>query len=213
MNMVIETCGVTAVYVYYTVTYSQFVSHLRTSISSLLLLHVFHGTCQGIYMQTSTFGSLLVVFRFCEAYKTGMTGTKYVWIMVGWYDDGWWRTRDPAVTCTIEEMDRAAEGYVAAGDVFLNPSGLAGLAGITPTEFLDLYNNRTNYGQPHGSNLVAQMYDAVWAMALALNKTEAHLVAAGYAMFTFLCNTPTKASHKLLIMSYHQVFPVQVYAV
>ena len=104
-----------------------------------------------------------------------MVGPKYVWIMVGWYDDKWWRTGEPDANCTVEEMNMAAEGYMAVGDMVFNPSMQPGIARITSQQFLGLYNDRTNRRQPHGSNLVSQTYDAIWAMALALNETETQL--------------------------------------
>ena len=41
------------------------------------------------------------------------------------------------------------------------------------------YNKRTNYTEPHATNLMAQAHDAIWAMALALNVTEAQLIETG----------------------------------
>ena len=59
-----------------------------------------------------------------QAYKQGMYGPKYVWVFPGWYDDKWWRTMpEERGDCTDEQMDAVAEGYFAAGDVTLNPTG------------------------------------------------------------------------------------------
>ena len=76
-------------------------------------------------------------------------------------------------------MEEAAEGYLRVSDLTLNPFGQAGMAGITPAEFMELYNERTNNTHPLGSDLVATSYDAIWAMALALNATETQLIATG----------------------------------
>ena len=80
-------------------------------------------------------------------------------------------------------MEVAAEGYIKVSDITLNPSGQAGVAGITPAEYMELYNERTNYTHPLGSDLVAMSYDAIWAVTLALNATETQLIATG------LCRT------------------------
>ena len=96
-----------------------------------------------------------------------------------WANDGFWHASYPDLGCTKEEMAEAAEGYLKVSDLALNPSGQAGIAGITPAEFMELYNERTNYTHPLGSDLVTMSYDAVWAVALALNATEIQLIATG----------------------------------
>ena len=53
------------------------------------------------------------------------------------------------------------------------------ISGQTPDEMLKEYNKRTNYTEPHATNLMAQAHDAIWAMALALNVTEAQLIETG----------------------------------
>ncbi len=76
-------------------------------------------------------------------------------------------------------MEQVAEGYFSPGDVTRNPISKPTISGITPEQFDQLYDIRTNYTSPFGSNLVSQAYDAVWAMALALNATENQLIEMG----------------------------------
>ena len=54
--------------------------------------------------------SLLFVF---QAYKSGMYGSSYVWILPGWYEKQWWGTRDADLDCTPEQIKEAAGHYIA----------------------------------------------------------------------------------------------------
>ena len=105
-----------------------------------------------------------------KAYKAGLYGPKYVWFFPGWLDKYWWRQNTGG--CTVEQMDAAAEGYISPGAVTLNPEDQATLSGLTPTQFLAIYNKRTNYTTPLGTNMMPQAFDAIWAMAVALNNTQ-----------------------------------------
>ena len=51
---------------------------------------------------------------------------------------------------------------------------------------MEEYNELTNYTEPHATNLMAQAHDAIWAMALVLNATEAQLIDMGNTSFSFL---------------------------
>nr|XP_006818866.1 PREDICTED: gamma-aminobutyric acid type B receptor subunit 1-like [Saccoglossus kowalevskii] len=91
---------------------------------------------------------------FCEAYKRGMYGAKYVWFVQGWFTKSLIDSAysDSTVDCTREQIDEVME---------------------TPDEFLSLYNNYMNHT---AENLVGYInipyaYDTVWAIALALNDT------------------------------------------
>ncbi len=101
-----------------------------------------------------------------------------MWAFPGWYDEGWWRNTT-GHDCTIEQMEHVAEGHFRPGDILRNPTSEQGFSGITPEEFNQMYNIRTNYTSPFGTSVVSQAYDAVWAMALALNATENQLIEIG----------------------------------
>ena len=40
-----------------------------------------------------------------------MYGKRYVWIIIGWYEDKWWETKlnENHITCTTREMGKAVE--------------------------------------------------------------------------------------------------------
>ncbi|XP_072046611.1 gamma-aminobutyric acid type B receptor subunit 1-like [Amphiura filiformis] len=58
---------------------------------------------------------------FCQAYKEGMYGGKYVWFTPGWYSPEWWRKRGPGedLDCTPEQMEMAVNGYFGVSYVSL----------------------------------------------------------------------------------------------
>lgn len=51
-----------------------------------------------------------------------MYGKRYVWIIIGWYEDKWWETKlnEDHITCTTREMGEAVEGYLATDHMKLN---------------------------------------------------------------------------------------------
>eukprot|EP00057_Strongylocentrotus_purpuratus_P002782 XP_003725244.1 PREDICTED: gamma-aminobutyric acid type B receptor subunit 1 [Strongylocentrotus purpuratus] len=74
---------------------------------------------------------------FCEAYKRGLYGAKYVWLLVGWYMRDWWLVEDDRIDCTPEELTEAVEGYFAVDSMDTNVDdrmSVSGLAEALPTE-------------------------------------------------------------------------------
>lgn len=51
-----------------------------------------------------------------------MYGKRYVWIIIGWYEDKWWeRSLDQDdISCSTDEMTKAVEGYLATDHLNLN---------------------------------------------------------------------------------------------
>ncbi|XP_070569567.1 gamma-aminobutyric acid type B receptor subunit 1-like [Ptychodera flava] len=119
---------------------------------------------------------------FCEAYKLHMIGSKYAWFIQGWYEDTWiddtWR--DGVVDCTKEQIAESIEGAFSVFTFDINPvRNEPGISGMTPNEYLDLYDEYVNYTTESltGYKLSGAAYDAVWAIALALNDTKNKLEA------------------------------------
>ncbi|XP_046559273.1 gamma-aminobutyric acid type B receptor subunit 1-like, partial [Haliotis rubra] len=116
---------------------------------------------------------------FCEAYKVGLYGSKIVWVINGWFDDFWWLVPDASVDCTPEEMSRAVEGYIAVDRLYISPIEIAAISGITPSQYLAIYANRTNNVNYPGTKAAPMGYDSIWALALALNDTLTELIDTG----------------------------------
>uniref|UniRef100_A0A8C5QMN7 Gamma-aminobutyric acid type B receptor subunit 1 n=1 Tax=Leptobrachium leishanense TaxID=445787 RepID=A0A8C5QMN7_9ANUR len=127
---------------------------------------------------------------FCEVYKERLFGKKYVWFLIGWYADNWFKTPDPAINCTIEEMTRAVEGHVTTEIVMLNPENTRGISNMTSQEFMEKLEMRlgTHPEETGGLQEAPLAYDAIWALALALNKTAHELSKKGLRLEDFNYN-------------------------
>ncbi|XP_047017147.1 gamma-aminobutyric acid type B receptor subunit 1 isoform X2 [Ictalurus punctatus] len=128
---------------------------------------------------------------FCEVYKEKLYGKKYVWFLIGWYADNWFKIKDPAINCTMEQMTEAVEGHVTTEIVMLNPETVRGASNLTSQEFLAQLMSRLGGKNPEetgGFQEAPLAYDAVWALALALNKTVAPLRAKGRRLEDFNYN-------------------------
>lgn len=165
----------------------------------------------------------------CEAYKRGLYGDKYVWFLIGWYEDDWW-TEVKDLDCTYEQMKAAVDGHLTTEGLLLNLDNRRTISGYTSREWLHRYQselaNRASRGpltsipgynlshedtssavystenldriassnssfkqhssvtmqktqtpaittsiRPEGYQEAPLAYDAIWAIALALNST------------------------------------------
>ena len=51
-----------------------------------------------------------------QAYKVGLYGSTYVWIVPGWWGEHWWKKNDPTVDCTPDQIKEAAGHYIAIAE-------------------------------------------------------------------------------------------------
>ncbi|CAJ1083644.1 LOW QUALITY PROTEIN: gamma-aminobutyric acid type B receptor subunit 1 [Xyrichtys novacula] len=128
---------------------------------------------------------------FCEVYKEKLFGKKHVWFLIGWYADNWFKIKDPSINCTVEQMTEAVEGHVTTEIVMLNPETVRGASNLTSQEFLTQLMSKLggkNSEETGGFQEAPLAYDAVWALALALNKTVGPLRAKGLRLEDFNYN-------------------------
>ncbi|XP_044027331.1 gamma-aminobutyric acid type B receptor subunit 1 isoform X1 [Siniperca chuatsi] len=128
---------------------------------------------------------------FCEVYKEKLYGKKYVWFLIGWYADNWFKIKDPSINCTVGQMTEAVEGHVTTEIVMLNPETVRGASNLTSQEFLAQLMFKLGGKNPEetgGFQEAPLAYDAVWALALALNKTVGPLKAKGHRLEDFNYN-------------------------
>ncbi|TKS65643.1 Gamma-aminobutyric acid type B receptor subunit 1 [Collichthys lucidus] len=135
---------------------------------------------------------------FCEptvfslqVYKEKLYGKKYVWFLIGWYADNWFKIKDSSINCTVEQMTEAVEGHVTTEIVMLNPETVRGASNLTSQEFLAQLMSKLGGKNPEetgGFQEAPLAYDAVWALALALNKTVGPLKAKGHRLEDFNYN-------------------------
>ncbi|XP_072030203.1 gamma-aminobutyric acid type B receptor subunit 1-like [Amphiura filiformis] len=114
---------------------------------------------------------------FCEAYKEGMTGKGYVWLMMGWYKHKFWETpgEDEVIDCTLEEMRQAVEGFIGTEGTLLNDPTTVTIANMTSTEYVGRLKStltqpeylKYNY-EPYGS----MAYDGAWVIGLVLHEAS-----------------------------------------
>ena len=124
----------------------------------------------------------------CRAIRLNMIYPRYVWVFPEHYVPFWNIGRNETFSgCTYQDLQKAANGTLGLtfGTVTTNTSGLV-VSGINFTEFDSQYESRLNSfvadrnrSEPVTKPVIASFqfyrtvtYDAVWALALALNKTE-----------------------------------------
>uniref|UniRef100_A0A672U3I1 Receptor ligand binding region domain-containing protein n=1 Tax=Strigops habroptila TaxID=2489341 RepID=A0A672U3I1_STRHB len=125
-----------------------------------------------------------------QVYKEKLYGKKYVWFLIGWYADNWFRIKDPAINCTEAEMAEAVEGHVTTEIVMLNPENTRSISNMTSQEFIEKLQKRLgkNPEETGGFQEAPLAYDAIWALALALNKTSTELMKKGLRLEDFNYN-------------------------
>ncbi|XP_033112955.1 gamma-aminobutyric acid type B receptor subunit 2-like isoform X2 [Anneissia japonica] len=116
-----------------------------------------------------TFGEEEARKVFCEAYKRGMHKNKYVWLLVGWYSNEWWRTTD-GTSCSRKELMRATDRVFFIDSLNLAIEDTPTVSGLKPSEFESSFAKRST--EP-SSPYAPQTFDAVWTIYLALRDTIA----------------------------------------
>ncbi|RDD37871.1 Gamma-aminobutyric acid type B receptor subunit 2 [Trichoplax sp. H2] len=124
----------------------------------------------------------------CEAYKAGIYGYQYVWLMVGKYDNNWW-SREPLYSnCTAEELEGVIINSTYYSRVPLySTSHRQTIYGKNGTQFYQDFLTKIKSSSTR-CMVAGQLYDAVWTMALALNATENRLQNLNYSLKQFQYN-------------------------
>ncbi|XP_022239311.1 gamma-aminobutyric acid type B receptor subunit 1-like isoform X2 [Limulus polyphemus] len=126
----------------------------------------------------------------CEAYKQKVYGKQYVWFLIGWYEDDWYTIQERGYNCSVEQMKEALEGHFTTEALMLNQGSERTISGMTSKDFLSRYKEAlVEFGYidrlPEGHQEAPLAYDAVWAVALALNKTIKRLSEMGMSLDDF----------------------------
>lgn len=102
---------------------------------------------------------------FCEAYRFGMFGRKYQWVIMGTYAKEWWLR--PGGGCAPSELSEALHGAILTDLLPLTTGERYTISGITPDQYKLEYDSRrgTEYSRFHGYT-----YDGIWAVALAIQQ-------------------------------------------
>ncbi|CAN7942981.1 unnamed protein product, partial [Ixodes persulcatus] len=67
---------------------------------------------------------------FCQAFKMGMYGRKYQWIIVAMYRERWWEAPQADVSCQPSQMTEAIEGYIGTDLLPLSTSENITVSGL-----------------------------------------------------------------------------------
>lgn len=63
-------------------------------------------------------------------YKEKLYGPKYVWFLIGWYADDWYKQPDKSVNCTAEQLKEALEGHFTTEGLMLNQDNAPTVSGL-----------------------------------------------------------------------------------
>ncbi|XP_041973799.1 gamma-aminobutyric acid type B receptor subunit 1 [Aricia agestis] len=132
----------------------------------------------------------------CEVYKHHLYGKSYVWFFIGWYEDNWFETNleREGIECTAEQMREAAEGHLTTEALMWNQNAnQTTISGMTSEDFRSRLNEALREAGydidgerfPEGYQEAPLAYDAVWAVALAFNKTMEKLEKSGLSLKNF----------------------------
>ncbi|XP_065899591.1 gamma-aminobutyric acid type B receptor subunit 2-like [Dysidea avara] len=124
----------------------------------------------------------------CEALKHNMAHPTHAWMFFNWYPDNWWF--DNSCTKNDTEKKMAIEDVLSTSLIFdhypridENDKDKMNVGNISFKEFVSYHNEAfPKLGRNASSQLEdsAYMFDAVWAVALALNNTDADLLNFTY---------------------------------
>ncbi|XP_074654114.1 gamma-aminobutyric acid type B receptor subunit 1-like [Tubulanus polymorphus] len=123
---------------------------------------------------------------FCEAYKQGLYGKKYVWFIIGWFKDDWYRQKLDQVNCTADEMKIALEGHFTSESMMLNQENILSISNMTSQNFIQrLADQNVTADSVSGFPESPLAYDAVWSLGLALDKASKELKKKGLSLENF----------------------------
>ncbi|RDD39883.1 Gamma-aminobutyric acid type B receptor subunit 2 [Trichoplax sp. H2] len=168
----------------FAVTMEELIKLLKIEGISVLASTVFTNNPKNQIEQLKASDARIIIASFyekegrkvmCEAYHQGLKGQKYVWIFLGWLSGYWWNhdVNTGTSNCTREQMIEMVDGHLATDTVsfFQSENGISPIQGQNVQEYMierniTLMEDHESYGY---SNFA---YDAIYAMALALNETH-----------------------------------------
>ncbi|RDD47284.1 Gamma-aminobutyric acid type B receptor subunit 2 [Trichoplax sp. H2] len=126
---------------------------------------------------------------FCQAYKHGMYGADYVWIVPGFLSSTFWdkAVNVKHVNCTPQEIAIAANYSLSIDFATINTADKTTISGMTPQSFDIRYHNWPSIvNHAYWPNSYAGFtYDAVWAEALALNSSLSRITKLNRSLDDF----------------------------
>ncbi|XP_020912676.1 gamma-aminobutyric acid type B receptor subunit 2-like [Exaiptasia diaphana] len=106
----------------------------------------------------------------CQAYKQGMCGPKYVWVLMsGSYRPNWWTVND--TSCTPEQVREGLGNYFGTKALLYDGNGGNTIAKRTIKKLEDEYLAEALKSYKEPNPYASFAYDAVWTAALALQNS------------------------------------------
>lgn len=88
-----------------------------------------HNTSTPLYFFTVLF------LWLSQAYNLNMFGSKYQWIIPGWYQGNWWEQAN-TTNCTTKKLLTAMEGYISVDFEPLSARQIKGISGrVSASDF------------------------------------------------------------------------------
>ncbi|XP_035384758.1 gamma-aminobutyric acid type B receptor subunit 2 isoform X2 [Electrophorus electricus] len=106
---------------------------------------------------------------FCCAYNLNMYGSKYQWIIPGWYQGNWWEQAN-STNCTTKKLLTAMNGYISVDFEPLSAKKTKGISGRTPEEYEKEYNREREQKGVESSKFHGFAYDGIWVIARTLSR-------------------------------------------
>ncbi|XP_030597737.1 gamma-aminobutyric acid type B receptor subunit 2 [Archocentrus centrarchus] len=106
---------------------------------------------------------------FCCAYNLNMFGSKYQWIIPGWYQGNWWEQAN-STNCTTKKLLTAMEGYISVDFEPLSARQIKGISGRTPKEYEREYSRELQQKGVEASKFHGFAYDGIWVIAKTLTR-------------------------------------------
>ncbi|XP_014882234.1 gamma-aminobutyric acid type B receptor subunit 2-like isoform X1 [Poecilia latipinna] len=104
---------------------------------------------------------------FCCAFRLGLFGPRYQWILAAGRPSGWRLGWQPS-SCSASSLLTAADGSFRLQVRQLSSTNTPGVSGRTPQEYLKSYLKQLNQEGSEVDPLHAFAYDAVWVAARVL---------------------------------------------
>ncbi|GBM40221.1 Gamma-aminobutyric acid type B receptor subunit 2 [Araneus ventricosus] len=115
-----------------------------------------------------SFSSSLFRKIFCEVYYLGMYGADYAWIILGDTDDSSWEHYSDA-ECNDHQLRKAVQGVISVGSLY---EVVGNGTPISEKSLPEILQEIKFEFDTKSSGYIAQTYDAVWTIALALREAE-----------------------------------------
>uniref|UniRef100_A0A8C2QUJ3 Gamma-aminobutyric acid type B receptor subunit 2 n=1 Tax=Capra hircus TaxID=9925 RepID=A0A8C2QUJ3_CAPHI len=113
------------------------------------------------------------------AYEENMYGSKYQWIIPGWYEPSWWEqvhAEANSSRCLRKHLLTAMEGYIGVDFEPLSSKQIKTISGKTPQQYEREYNNKRSGVGP--SKFHGYAYDGIWVIAKTLQRAMETLHAS-----------------------------------